>query len=240
MKRLGLWIQWHRRAGLLIAPIVLMLVITGILINHSQQIGWHSTPVFSSVLGRLYGIPAERVHQGFLLGEDWLTQSGDQLYLNTRAAQHCEELTAAIRWPVGIAVLCDQNLLLLTDSGELIERVTDLPDHERLGRAGDSLAVAGENGEWLFDDASLDWQPLEIDASWAEPRELPLPLREQLNTLLPLPGVTLERVLLDLHSGRLFGDWGVWLVDAAAILLLFLAFSGTLTWAARSLKRRRR
>lgn len=39
-----------------------------------------------------------------------------------------------------------------------------------------------------------------------------------------------ERVILDLHSGRIFGPWGPWLMDAAAILLLFLAGSGVSIW----------
>ncbi|MBK8959481.1 MAG: PepSY domain-containing protein [Proteobacteria bacterium] len=40
-------------------------------------------------------------------------------------------------------------------------------------------------------------------------------------------GVSYERVLLDVHSGRLFGRVGVWVVDAAAVCLLALALTGT-------------
>jgi uncharacterized iron-regulated membrane protein len=40
-------------------------------------------------------------------------------------------------------------------------------------------------------------------------------------------------VILDLHSGRLFGRIGVWLFDIAAILLILLALSGTLIWMKR-------
>ena len=39
-----------------------------------------------------------------------------------------------------------------------------------------------------------------------------------------------ERVLLDLHSGRIFGRVGVLVVDAAAVALLLLALSGFYMW----------
>ena len=46
--------------------------------------------------------------------------------------------------------------------------------------------------------------------------------------------VNWERVLLDLHSGRLFGPWGVRLVDAMALLFAVLAVSGLIiSWRRR-------
>jgi uncharacterized iron-regulated membrane protein len=44
-----------------------------------------------------------------------------------------------------------------------------------------------------------------------------------------------ERVILDLHSGRFFGKLGPWLFDIAALLLILLSLSGAWIW----LKRRR-
>jgi uncharacterized iron-regulated membrane protein len=39
-------------------------------------------------------------------------------------------------------------------------------------------------------------------------------------------GLPLERVILDLHSGRIVGDWGVYVVDGAALLFLALVITG--------------
>jgi uncharacterized iron-regulated membrane protein len=44
-----------------------------------------------------------------------------------------------------------------------------------------------------------------------------------------------ERLLLDLHSGRIFGAAGPWIFDIAALLLILLSLSGTWIW----IKRRR-
>lgn len=45
--------------------------------------------------------------------------------------------------------------------------------------------------------------------------------------------VTWDRVLLDLHTGRFFGEAGIYVMDAAAILLLLLALSGIYNWIKR-------
>ncbi|MFT5351416.1 MAG: hypothetical protein ACI9MF_002239 [Gammaproteobacteria bacterium] len=43
-------------------------------------------------------------------------------------------------------------------------------------------------------------------------------------------GLSLERILLDLHSGRLLGNAGVFIVDLAALFFVFLALSGSWMW----------
>ena len=50
-------------------------------------------------------------------------------------------------------------------------------------------------------------------------------------------GLTLERVMLDLHSGRLFNQtWGVYLMDASAVIMMWLGISGTWIWWSRNKK----
>ena len=41
-----------------------------------------------------------------------------------------------------------------------------------------------------------------------------------------VPSLPLERVMLDIHSGRLLGRYGPFLVDGAAFILLLLSLSG--------------
>jgi hypothetical protein len=60
------------------------------------------------------------------------------------------------------------------------------------------------------------------------PDTLPADIRAQIPA--PERWLSWERLLLDLHSGRLFGQAGVWIVDAVGVLLITLASSGTLMW----------
>lgn len=50
----------------------------------------------------------------------------------------------------------------------------------------------------------------------------------------------MERVILDLHSGRLLGNYGVYFSDIVALLMVFLAGSGLWLWSMRLLRERER
>ena len=42
--------------------------------------------------------------------------------------------------------------------------------------------------------------------------------------------LTTERLFQDLHSGRLFGPGGVWIVNLSSLMLLVLAITGLWIW----------
>ena len=42
--------------------------------------------------------------------------------------------------------------------------------------------------------------------------------------------LSLQRLLLDMHSGRFFGSKGVWVYDLLALLVFLLAGSGLVLW----------
>ena len=247
IKRIAMWLKWHRRAGLLLAPVIVMLALTGVMINHSQSWGWYEKPVYSSLLRVLYGIPPQTVSRGFALPEQgWVTQAGDDVRLEQTSLFHCPlPLAGALGWSQGIVLLCDGQLQLYTADGELIETLSDLPVAQEVGLSAEgALLLAGRGSVWRLDDSSWQWQSLPADstvgAQWAMWQPLAAADSQRLSQGIPLPGITRERVLLDLHSGRLFGDWGVWLVDLSAILMVFLALSGSLTWALRRWRKRSR
>ncbi len=64
----------------------------------------------------------------------------------------------------------------------------------------------------------------------SQPGVLPTGLEQDLLYLYRGKGLSLERLLLDLHSGRLLGNAGVYIVDVAALLFIFLALSGSWMW----------
>ena len=117
-----------------------------------------------------------------------------------------------------------------------------LPDGtpRRLGRlAGDSpVVIETTTGRYASDGELLTWSPLAAEKKvvWSEPAEVPAPIRKPILRANRGDGLTFNRVILDLHSGRFFGRLGVWVVDLAAVALIFLTVSGT--WYAWRIKRR--
>lgn len=235
-------ILWHRSVGILLLPVMIMLAVTGLLINHSQSLGWYEKPVYARWIGALYGIPPRQTDQGFKAGTVWVSQVGDEIHFNQQGIEHCSStLLGAVSWQDNIVVLCDQRAQLRTNEGQLIENLPELPTNATgLSNQNDQLWLFLSNSQpqWL-DDNSWSWQAA-VDATPATavaPQLLPADLKSSLNQDQPLPGISRERFLLDLHSGRLFGDFGVLVVDAASLLLVFLAASGAWSWLRRRLHR---
>ena len=65
------------------------------------------------------------------------------------------------------------------------------------------------------------------------PRGLETALAAELSADYRGHSLSWERVLLDLHSGRLFGRYGTWVMDIAAGLLLVLVMTGIWLWTQR-------
>ncbi|MEZ5505613.1 MAG: PepSY domain-containing protein [Gammaproteobacteria bacterium] len=245
MLRLVWWVQWHRRLGLMVALLVILLAVTGILINHSQSMGWHKQPVYSALVARLYGIPVTVIDKGFPLQEHWFTQVGHQLYRDRQplAVECPDTLLGVAVQPDMLALLCGNVLLLLEPSGELIERVTQLPDQALAVTAHeDGLLLRTSAAVWHYSDATGSWSAFTGGAalSWSSAAPLPADLQDWLAQRNPVPGISREQVLLDLHSGRLFGSAGVLVVDLVGIVVILLAASGLFTWIGRWRRHRRR
>jgi len=62
---------------------------------------------------------------------------------------------------------------------------------------------------------------------------LPKPLQEKLKAQASGPSVSLETVILDLHSGRFFGQFGVLFIDLIGLLVCFLSITGLIAWIKR-------
>ena len=131
---------------------------------------------------------------------------------------------------------------MLTPDGELIERigaVYGLPAPvSALGLCGAELCLQSSDKTYLADVQQLSWQQTEVAATWSQSQVLPAALHAELTSQSLGSGLDLERVMLDLHSGRLFGNLGVWLVDLAALGLLLLSLSGFWMWYQQARRRR--
>jgi hypothetical protein len=65
---------------------------------------------------------------------------------------------------------------------------------------------------------------------WAAPGVAPDTLQQAIARHYRGSGPSLERFLLDLHSGRIFGSVGILIYDLLALAIAFLALSGLLLW----------
>ena len=234
-------LRWHRRVGVVIACLVILLVLTGIPLNHTADWALDRVTLRSPWLLAHYGIEAPEV-RGFPLAEQWVLQVGSLLFLDDTEVARCDSaLVGALASGEVLIVACATELLFLTTDGRLIERVGSahgLPAPlTGLASAQGQVWMQGGAADWyVLDSQRLSWRavpPGQVLQPLAPNASIPDPLRGVVQRQVTGESLTLERVLLDLHSGRLFGRAGVWIMDLAGLLLLVIALSGCYVWLSK-------
>ena len=231
-----IWLRWHRRLGLLVIVPILLLAVTGVLINLSGLFGWDRAPVRSDLLARLYGVPMQAPESAFRVNGHWFTLHNDTLMFDGAPTASCDgPLRGAVLYQDQPAVLCGEALLLLDAHGELLETLPGVPaGASALAVRDGALLVRAAGGPQRLDQRSGFWRAAaKAPADWPDPAPLPEHIRDAHRAHLALPGIHWERVLLDLHSGRLFGRVGVWVINGFGVLICALAISGVWSWFSR-------
>lgn len=232
---------WHRYLGLASAVFVVMLAVTGLMLNHTKALELDSRYVRSSTWLNWYGIDISRELSGFRIDNDWLSQTDGRLYFNERFINNSDDyLVGAVAKDHEIVVALSEQLYLLTAAGVLIEKIgsaSDVPvGIQSVALSGPGqLMVRTADADYVTDETYSDWRPVDYRPviSWARSEKLPVELAEAVIADVNGSMLTLERVLLDLHSGRIVGAWGIYFVDAVAVVFIVLAFLGFWTWFSR-------
>lgn len=231
---------WHRYIGLVAAVFVILLTATGLVLNHTEDLLLDSRHVGSGLMLDWYGIDAPDDISGYRVGATSVSAVGNRVYWNTQQIPRASApLLGAVGFAGLVVIAIEGQLLLFTPEGELVERLggaAGVPaGMQALGLtpAGE-LAIHAAHGFYRTDDSFLEWLETDsLEAAWSEATEPTPALRSALQQAWRGTGLTLERVLLDLHSGRILGSWGIYLMDAAAVLFLLLAISGVWLWGKR-------
>lgn len=235
--------KWHQRIGLFAFIFMGWLGFSGVLLNQSVSMGLDAIRVNSIALMSLYGLHAQVPENGFRSGDHWLVTTTENTVLDDIA------LAQRIPSPLGFVdvrnsvgetlyVATSDKLTLLSVDGAVIEEQSGymLPvGHIRgLGlveRGGESyLALQGENTYYTED--GLSWNELgESDqVVWSSLANLTEEAKENVEPFSH-PTVALEQVLIDLHSGRLFGTIGSTLINFVGVAAVLLSISGVwMTW----------
>jgi len=237
-KSIILNLRWHRRIGLSLFLMVIFLALSGFALNHSVGLKLGNSKLSSDWLLSWYGL-APTANVGFELNSgNWLYQADDsKLFLDDQAIVQCmPPLLSAAELGQQIFALCDDALVMLTSQGQLIEKFTHLQglpeDISSITVHSSMLYLHGISNVFAFDADRLTVTPTSIilPPSNTAPRPLPEALKEYLKAQGLSSSISLETLILDLHSGRFFGDAGVLFVDIVGVLLCILAITGLWAW----------
>lgn len=227
--------------GVVSALFVILLALSGIILQHSPALGLDNRFLGPGLLSGLYGIEAPDITLSYGADGHHVSLIGDAIYFNAdRVPGNYAGLAGMAAADFGYLVATDQELLLLTATGELIEvldSAVGVPDGiAALGTDGAGQSYLRQAGRVLRVDVdALTWSPAAAAApiDWNARADLPPALSAQVGDDYARSLLSWERLLLDLHSGRILGGIGVVLVDLMALLFLLMAVTGVWIWTRR-------
>lgn len=230
--------SWHRTIGLIAAVFLLVLTLTGLVLMQTDRIDLDSRYIDNDQLLNWYGIRPAPMPLSFKVREHWLAQLGDRLYFDKQLVTQLDgQLLGAAPLADEILIATTSELLIVTTAGELAENLGPLdaePQQIGIDPAGD-IILRTTAGTRRYDPLSgeLAAAAPARGVRWSLEATLPDDLAGALARAFRGSGLSLERVLLDLHTGRLFGATGVLIVNTASVLLLVLVISGFVLWLRR-------
>ena len=228
--------------GISAAVFVLLIAVTGLLLNHTEDFKFDRRHVQAGWVLDWYGIHPPESLRSYRAGDRQVTLVEDRLYLNRTAIEgNYQGLRGAAHVDGIFIIAVDDGILLATPLGEIIEHLQGADrvpaGIEQIGVDASGVLIAQTGMTryqadsdfigwtlWEGDPATIHW----AQATVVEPQLKASLQRQFRNEILPV-----ERVLLDLHSGRFFGWLGPWVFDVAALLLILLSLSGTWIWLKR-------
>ncbi|OUS25475.1 hypothetical protein A9Q99_21370 [Gammaproteobacteria bacterium 45_16_T64] len=219
----------HRRVGLSISLLLLFITVSGVLINHSQELGWHKKLIYSHWVGEVYGMQSPLIESGFKIENSWVYQVGGMLYRDLEKIGGCSgALLSAVKYKNTYAAICENEFMIFDDNLEIIDSYIDIPnDADSLLATKNAILLNARLTQYRWDDIRGFVEPMEIRRRvLSNSMTLPYSIKSKYLEITPVDNLTWEKVLVDLHSGRIFGAVGVMVVDVVGVLLCVLALTG--------------
>jgi hypothetical protein len=239
-------IATHRFFGQLVVLVVVLLALTGLALNHDEEFDFLKGAVHWEPLLDWYGLvpKGELVH--FSAGDHNAAGLELGLYLDGRYLIATEsELIGVVGVQQFLAIATADRLFLVEPmsvdpeapqggpGARIFDQMNSASLPGSLTRVGSSrdqkLWVAVQDEFFTADAELLNWErSVPKDVSWSEASRAPEALTTEILREYRGHGLPLIRVLVDLHSGRIFGRHGTWLMDGSAVILLLLVLTGIL------------
>ncbi len=232
----------HRYIGLLSAIVLIMLAITGIALNHTEDLKLDSQMIQSKIILDWYGINSPDIPISYSTEHHWLSQINQQLYFDDKLLlENTDTLLGVVETNDFVITALSSSFLLLSLEGELIEQ-SPFNVIEKIGLDQQQRIVIKSSETTMYsDDGLLSWHPHNnLSVKWSETSAAPESIVQNIKNNFRSSILPLERVLLDIHSGRFFGSAGVFIVDISGIMLIILALSGCSIWLKHKLRELKR
>ena len=234
----------HKIIGVSVCLIVIHLSITGIVLMYPNTFKLQDTYYTNSYISNLYDmytITDVRVFDG--LEEDLGVINSKIITSDMVIDSGINNIIGALKKDNLIFTLNDKNVLLIQESdfGLEIIRETKIPfTAVSIGKDEDKILVKEEAGKFYILDESLSFSLVKNNE--IEFNEMFIVLPDEETAIYYLhqvqgPGIQALRLFADLHNGRFFGPFVMFIFAITSILVIFLSISGSYMALKPSIKR---
>ncbi len=234
----------HRAVAIVSIILIVFVAISGILLQHAEDLGWHKKTIHLNWQLDLYKVPASHATAWHIANshQQQAIQLGFLWYLQDHKINHDDLKLKGAAWIEPLWILADERNLYLYD--EHYQPVETIPLNFPVSKIGvyqQKLVIQSNAAFYQADENLIEFNQTDVKAQidWSVIE----PLQSKLAQKLPqrVSNITYLKLMQDLHGGRL---WGLphWLIpDLTAFALLFLSLSGVMMkWQRRPRKKKRK
>ncbi len=230
----------HRTVGAIVALFVILLAITGVLLNHTTELKLDQRYLTWNWLLEHYGVASVEADAVYLLDQNVVSQFDTQLFVDATPVTNVQRpVLGGVVLDDLMVIATDDALILLSPEGEFIERMGSAagvpPEIQNIGLFHGDPVIQTRDGTWRSDFLLDQWERVSLDGvGWSSPQPMPDSVEADLATYFHGNGITVEQLVLDIHNGHIVDRFGVWLLDAFAVLMIFISLTGLWMWGRRS------
>ena len=190
----------HRLLGITLVFFILILSITGTLLQHAEDFNIRNNYAPSSVAKTFYNIKPCKIYS-YEYDNKWISMCNNDLYFNEKKIASAINNINSIYLNKGkYHIHYDNHEIILNSDSSIAEMGHTNPKNNIDKNVVLKLDSISENKKQIIENKSLS------------------------------KTITYERIVVDLHSGRLFGSFGVTLIDLVTIGIILLSMTGAYSW----------
>ena len=191
----------HRFLGVTLVLFVLMLSITGTLLQHADDFNIRQSYTSSEFAKNIYDIKPCKVSSVYI-GSKWFSKCNNNLYFeDVKIVNNVNSITSINKKKDRYFVQYGNHKITIDEKGKIL-------DMAHLEGVEDQI------------EKKIQLKEDKIEEN----------LKARIENKSLSKTITYERVIVDIHTGRFFGQAGVTLIDLVTIGLILLSITGTYSW----------
>ncbi|MGB0496500.1 MAG: hypothetical protein ACPGJI_09090 [Kangiellaceae bacterium] len=245
-KRKNLFRKIHRWIGFTGAIFLINLSVTGIFLNHTDDLNLHNKFITSPLLLNWYGIKAPTEFKCILINKNTsrVCQVGAAIYHNNQfLLKNKSSLVGLTKIDHLIYIATKTSIFVFTDKFELVETLetsNNLPTPiENIGTSSIEnsvhLAISNKHPIWIYHQENNYWIQVKSEFTPSE-NSLSITTKnvEEYQNIYLNNKISYLKLIQDMHSGRMLFGAGKLITDLSGIIIILLSISGFIAWQRRT------